>query len=155
MGRLHQLYQEFGQSPWLDNLKRGWITSGELKRWMERGVRGITSNPTIFAKAIEGSADYDDQFRKLVDERHTVEESYWELVKQDIEDALSTLRPLAEGSNGGDGFVSVEVAPTACPRHAGHRRGRPPVVAADRRAQPVRQDPGHRRRVAGDPPVPQ
>jgi transaldolase len=111
MGRLHQLYEEFGQSPWLDNLKRGWITSGELKRWMERGVRGITSNPTIFAKAIEGSADYDDQFRKLVDERHTVEESYWELVKQDIEDALSILRPIADGSKGGDGFVSVEVAP--------------------------------------------
>ncbi len=68
MGRLHELYQEFGQSPWLDNLKRGWITSGELKRWVERGVRGITSNPTIFAKAIAGSADYDDQFRKLVDD---------------------------------------------------------------------------------------
>jgi transaldolase len=111
MGRLQQLYEECGQSPWLDNLKRGWITSGELKHWTERGVRGITSNPTIFAKAIEGSADYDDQFRKLVKERHTVEESYWELVKQDIEDALSILRPIADGSNGGDGFVSVEVAP--------------------------------------------
>jgi len=111
MGRLHQLDEEFGQSPWLDNLKRGWITSGELKHWVERGVRGITSNPTIFAKAIEGSADYDDQFRELVKDRHTVEESYWELVKQDIEDALAILRPVSEGSNGGDGFVSVEVAP--------------------------------------------
>jgi transaldolase len=111
MGRLHQLYEDFGQSPWLDNLKRGWITSGELKRWTERGVRGITSNPTIFAKAIEGSADYDDQFRTLVKERNTVEDSYWELVKRDIEDALSILRPVADGSHGGDGFVSVEVAP--------------------------------------------
>jgi transaldolase len=111
MGRLHQLYEEHGQSPWLDNLKRGWITSGELKQWVERGVRGITSNPTIFAKAIEGAADYDDQFRELVNEKRTVEESYWELVKQDIEDALAILRPLADGSNGGDGFVSVEVAP--------------------------------------------
>jgi transaldolase len=111
MGRLQQLYGELGQSPWLDNLKRGWITSGELQRWVDRGVRGITSNPTIFAKAIEGSADYDDQFRELVKERHTVEESYWELVKQDIEDALAILRPLSDGTNGGDGFVSVEVAP--------------------------------------------
>jgi transaldolase len=111
MGRLQQLHEEFGQSPWLDNLKRGWITSGELQGWVDRGVRGITSNPTIFAKAIEGSADYDDQFRKLVKERRTVEDSYWELVKQDIEDALAVLRPLSEGSMGGDGFVSVEVAP--------------------------------------------
>jgi len=110
MGRLQQLYAEQGQSPWLDNLKRGWITSGELRRWVDRGVRGVTSNPTIFAKAIEGAADYDDQFRDLVKER-TVEESYWELVKQDIEDALATLRPLADETHGGDGFVSVEVAP--------------------------------------------
>jgi len=110
MGRLQQLYAEHGQSPWLDNLKRGWITSGELRRWVDRGVRGVTSNPTIFAKAIEGAADYDDQFRQLVKER-TVEESYWELVKQDIEDALAILRPLAEETHGGDGFVSVEVAP--------------------------------------------
>jgi transaldolase len=111
MGRLQQLYEEFGQSPWLDNLKRGWITSGELQRWVDRGVRGITSNPTIFAKAIEGSADYDDQFRKLVKEQHTVEESFWELVKRDIEDALAILQPLSDGTKGGDGFVSVEVAP--------------------------------------------
>jgi len=111
MGRLQQLYAEHGQSPWLDNLKRGWITSGELKRWTERGVRGITSNPTIFAKAIEGAADYDDQFRDLVNQSRSVEESYWELVSKDIEDALAILRPLSDGTKGGDGFVSVEVAP--------------------------------------------
>ncbi|HMQ25650.1 MAG TPA: transaldolase family protein, partial [Acidimicrobiales bacterium] len=50
--RLQRLYTEQDQSPWLDNLKRGWITSGELERWVERGVRGITSNPTIFQKAM-------------------------------------------------------------------------------------------------------
>ena len=111
MTRLQQLYEEFGQSPWLDNLKRGWITSGELQRWVDRGVRGITSNPTIFAKAIEGAHDYDDQFRQLAKQGRTVEDSYWELVKQDIEDALSVLRPIADQSEGGDGFVSVEVAP--------------------------------------------
>jgi transaldolase len=111
MGRLQQLCQEQGQSPWLDNLKRGWITSGELKHWVERGVRGITSNPTIFAKAIEGAADYDDQFRDLVRLNRTVEDSYWELVKTDIEDALAILRPVYDSSDGTDGFVSVEVAP--------------------------------------------
>ena len=111
MARLQQLYEEYGQSPWLDNLKREWIVSGELQRWVDRGVRGITSSPTIFAKAIEGSADYDDQFRKLVKQGLSVEDSYWELVKQDIEDALAILRPLSDGSKGGDGYVSVEVAP--------------------------------------------
>ena len=62
MTRLHDLYQQQGQSPWLDNLKRGWITSGELQRWVERGVRGITSNPTIFQKAMSTGSDYDAQF---------------------------------------------------------------------------------------------
>jgi transaldolase len=112
MGKLQELYDQQGQSPWLDNLKRGWITGGELKQWVERGVRGITSNPTIFAKAIAGAADYDSQFRELVTEGKSVDESYWELVKADIEDALAILRPTYDGSNGTDGFVSVEVAPS-------------------------------------------
>jgi transaldolase len=108
---LDDLYAKQGQSPWLDNLKRGWITNGELKKWVERGVRGITSNPTIFAKAISGAVDYDAQFSELVHEGKTVEQSYWELVKADIEDALAILRPTYDGSGGTDGFVSVEVAP--------------------------------------------
>jgi transaldolase len=111
MGKLQSLYAEFGQSPWLDNLKRGWLRSGELERWVERGVRGVTSNPTIFAKAIEGSADYDEQFGSLVHDGRSVEDSYWELVKADIEDALRVLRPVYDSADGGDGFVSVEVAP--------------------------------------------
>src|SRR5581483_9958240 len=89
MGNLRRLYDEFGQSPWLDNLKRGWITSGELARWIERGVRGITSNPTIFAKAIWGATDYDEQFCQLATQGRTVEDAYWEMVTRDIEDALA------------------------------------------------------------------
>ncbi|MEY2452882.1 MAG: transaldolase [Acidimicrobiaceae bacterium] len=112
MSKLHDLYEQQGQSPWLDNLKRGWITSGELKKWVERGVRGITSNPTIFAKAIAGAADYDAQFTELVHKGKSVDESYWELVKADIEDALAILRPTYDNSKGTDGFVSVEVAPS-------------------------------------------
>src|SRR3989442_9739421 len=111
MGKLNELYEKHGQSPWLDNLKRGWITSGELERWIDRGVRGITSNPTIFAKAIAGAADYDDQLGSLVNQGATVEQSYWELVKADIEDGLALLRPVFDGCDGTDGFVSVEVAP--------------------------------------------
>lgn len=111
MGRLHDLHAQHGQSPWLDNLKRGWITSGELERWVERGVRGLTSNPTIFQKAIADSPDYDAQFGELISGGATIEDSYWSLVTADIEDALRILRPVYDDSDGIDGRVSVEVAP--------------------------------------------
>ena len=65
MGRLHALHDEYGQSPWLDNLKRSWINDGELKRWVERGCRGITSNPAIFQKAMSVGSDYDEEMRSL------------------------------------------------------------------------------------------
>jgi transaldolase len=109
--RLHQLYDEQGQSPWLDNLRRGWITDGELQGWVDKGVRGITSNPTIFQKAIEGSPDYDEQFATVSAAGQGVEEAYWELVTKDVEDALRILRPVYDSSDGVDGFVSLEVAP--------------------------------------------
>ena len=93
MTRLQDLYYEQGQSPWLDNLRRGWITGGELARWVERGVRGITSNPTIFQKAIAGSDEYDDQFQDLARGGTSVDDSYWTMVTDDIEAALRILRP--------------------------------------------------------------
>jgi transaldolase len=109
--RLHQLFSEQGQSPWLDNLRRGWITGGELARWVERGVRGITSNPTIFQKAIEGSPDYDAQLTELAAGDGTIEDAYWQVVTQDVESALAILRPVHDESDGVDGYVSLEVAP--------------------------------------------
>jgi len=112
MGRLHDLHAEHGQSPWLDNLKRGWITSGELEQWVQGGVRGLTSNPTIFQKAIADSPDYDEQFGDLIGSGTSVEESYWALVGHDIEEALRILRPVHDESGGIDGRVSVEVAPS-------------------------------------------
>ena len=111
MTRLHELYDQCGQSPWLDNLRRDWITDGRLESMIGDGVRGITSNPTIFAKAIEGEDDYDEQFRSLVPSM-TVEEAYWELVVTDIRNALALLAPLHVSSGGSDGFVSLEVAPS-------------------------------------------
>ena len=111
MTRLQDLHEQGGQSPWLDNLKRGWITSGELQQWVDRGVRGITSNPTIFQKAIEGNADYDAQLRELVGAGEDVTASYWDLVTRDIRDALAILRPVHDASGGEDGYVSVEVSP--------------------------------------------
>ena len=112
MTRLQDLYLTQQQSPWLDNLKRGWITSGELAGWVERGVRGITSNPSIFQKAIEGNADYDAQLESLVQAGTSIDDTYWDLVTADIRDALAILRPVYDGSDGLDGFVSVEVAPS-------------------------------------------
>jgi transaldolase len=112
MTRLEQLFSEQGQSPWLDNLKRGYLTSGELQRFIDEGIRGITSNPTIFQKAIAGHAEYDDQFRSLMQHHESVDGAYWDLVIDDVEHALDLLRPLYDDSAGGDGFVSIEVSPT-------------------------------------------
>ncbi|HEX6569454.1 MAG TPA: transaldolase [Acidimicrobiales bacterium] len=111
MTKLHDLYDRQGQSPWLDNMRRGWITSGQLARWVERGVRGITSNPTIFQKSISGSDDYDAQFRELVAGGASIDDVYWALVTSDIEEGLRILRPVHDASDGVDGYVSVEVAP--------------------------------------------
>jgi transaldolase len=114
--KLQQLCKEHGQSPWLDNLKRGYITSGDLKRKVAKGIRGITSNPTIFAKAIEAGSDYDEQFQSLVSQKSSVEDAYWSMVVDDILHALDILQPVHEASGGEDGFVSIEVAP-ALARH--------------------------------------
>jgi len=111
MTRLQRLFHEQGQSPWLDNLKRGYLSSGELTRFIEEGIRGITSNPTIFQKAIVGQAEYDEQFRALMERKESVDDAYWDLVIDDVEHALALLRPTWVDSGGGDGFVSIEVAP--------------------------------------------
>ena len=145
MTTLERLYTEYGQSPWLDNLTRGYLRDGTLARMVADGIRGVTANPTIFAKAIVGSADYDEQFAALIAAGCSVEDAYWELVVDDIIAALAVLRPVFDASGGTDGFVSVEVAPELARDTAGHDRGRPCAARADRRAQPVREDPGDRR----------
>ena len=108
-----------GQSPWLDNLRRGWITGGELQRWIDRGVRGLTSNPSIFQKAISSGSDYDSQFGQLVAEGTDVTTAYWQLVVDDIRGALTLLRPVYDDTDGLDGYVSVEVAPDLARDSAG------------------------------------
>jgi len=111
VSKLEELYAQQRQSPWLDNLRRDWLQDGQLAEFVSKGVRGVTSNPTIFAKAIAGEDAYDDQFRSLVS-RVSVEEAYWELVIDDIVNALGLLKHLYEQSEGKDGFVSLEVAPS-------------------------------------------
>ena len=111
MTRLHDLYDQQGQSPWLDDLHREWLTSGHLRDRVDQGVRGVTSNPTILAKAIEATDVYDEQFRALM-RSMSVDEAYWEMVIEDIGRALDVLRPVHESSEGRDGFVSLEVSPS-------------------------------------------
>jgi len=119
MGNLHDLHESHDQSPWLDNLRRGWLRTGEIERWIERGVRGITSNPSIFQKAIESGEEYSDQLVELVGAGASVEAAYWELVMSDIVDALTLLEPVHTASGGEDGFVSVEVSPALARDTAG------------------------------------
>ncbi|MDQ1419720.1 MAG: transaldolase [Acidimicrobiaceae bacterium] len=116
--RLQQLFAQQGQSPWIDNLMRSYLTSGRLQTLVDEGIRGVTSNPTIFEKAIAGSADYDDEFRQLV-ARESVEDAYWDLVVADVTHACGVLRPLYDQSGGGDGYVSLEVAPSLARDTAG------------------------------------
>ncbi|HEX8860919.1 MAG TPA: transaldolase [Actinomycetes bacterium] len=111
MTKLRQLHQDFGQSPWLDTLNRPYLRDGTLARLMDDGIRGVTANPTIFAKAIEGSDAYDDQFGALVAAGRPTTDAYWDLVVEDVTDTLAVFRPMFDSSAGGDGFVSVEVAP--------------------------------------------
>ncbi len=111
MTTLHDLHQLQGQSPWLDNLRRDWLRDGTLAALVDQGIRGVTSNPTIFAKAISGQDTYDAQFRSLI-ATTPVEDAYWDLVVEDILGALEVLRPVYDASGGADGFVSVEVAPS-------------------------------------------
>ena len=111
MTKLHQLYETEGQSPWFDNLTRKHLTSGGLARLVADGIRGVTSNPTIFARAISGSTEYDEQFRELAASGATVDDLYWAMVIDDVCAALDVLRRVHDESQGGDGFVSVELAP--------------------------------------------
>ncbi len=111
MTKLSRLFHEHGQSPWLDNLTRPYLHDGTLSSLVVRGVRGVTANPTIIARAIEATDAYDEQFNSLIDAGQSVADAYWNLAVTDVGEALTILRPTFDASNGADGFVSIEVAP--------------------------------------------
>src|SRR4051794_15025162 len=107
-----QRLADFGQSVWLDNIRRGLITSGELQRMIdEDGVVGVTANPTIFEKAISGSADYDSAIAELVQQGKSPDDIYKMLLVEDITNASDVFRPVYDRTNGLDGYISIEVAP--------------------------------------------
>lgn len=101
-----------GQSFWLDNLSRPMITSGELQALIrEDGLRGITSNPSIFEKALANTADYDPEIRVLANQGRTAEQIFERLAIEDIREAAQILRPVFKATEGGDGYVSLELPP--------------------------------------------
>ncbi|HEX6348048.1 MAG TPA: bifunctional transaldolase/phosoglucose isomerase [Candidatus Dormibacteraeota bacterium] len=107
---IKQLSRE-GQSLWLDNIRRQLITSGELARLRDEGVTGVTSNPTIFEKAVSGSTDYNEALVRLVRHGKRPDEMLWDLMVEDIQAAADVFRPVYDKTKGADGFVSIEVSP--------------------------------------------
>src|SRR5947199_5991425 len=105
---LHQI----GQSLWLDNIRRQLITSGELARLRDEGISGVTSNPTIFEKAVSGSTDYDEAMVQLVRDKTRPADMLWNLMIEDVQAAADVFRPVYDRTRGKDGFVSIEVGPT-------------------------------------------
>jgi len=108
--KLDQL-AELGQGIWLDYIRRSFVESGELQAWIDRGLRGVTSNPSIFDKAIAGSADYDKDLEELAAEAKSIDQIYEALVLEDIANASDLLRPVYERTDGLDGYVSLEANP--------------------------------------------
>ncbi|MDY6950697.1 MAG: transaldolase [Thermodesulfobacteriota bacterium] len=102
---------ELGQSPWYDNIDRRLIQSGEFKKLLDEGVTGVTSNPSIFEKAINGSSVYDQTIEELVKKGYSPEEIYDLLTIQDIQVAADWLKETYDRTKGQDGYVSLEVLP--------------------------------------------
>jgi transaldolase len=102
---------KFGQSIWLDFIRRSFLTSGNLKALIDRGVKGVTSNPAIFEKAIAGSTDYDDDIKRLIQQDQSVHAIYESLAYKDIKMAADQLKSVYEATQARDGYVSLEVNP--------------------------------------------
>lgn len=114
--KLHTL-ADAGQSVWLDYVHRSLITSGGLRAYVDRGLRGVTSNPSLFKKAILQSAEYDEQIEQLAREGKSAQEIYEELVIEDARQAADVLRVVFDQTHGEDGYFSLEVNP-----HLAHDR---------------------------------
>lgn len=106
-----QRLDELGQSVWIDYISRKLLDTGRLQELIKQGVRGLTSNPTIFDKAISGSPDYDQSIKALKAGNPSVFEVYDEITIKDIQDAADLFRPVYEETEGLDGYVSLEIDP--------------------------------------------
>jgi transaldolase len=107
---LHRLHSEQDQSPWIDFIDRDLISSGRLKEMVDDGIRGLTSNPTIFAKAV-ATGQYDELIRREIQAGDDARQIYEEIAVADVGDAADVLRTVYDASDGADGFASIEVEP--------------------------------------------
>src|SRR5438034_6997187 len=114
-----QALLDLGQSVWLDYLRRGMLQSGELQRMIDDGLRGMTSNPTIFEHAIGGSTDYDAALSRVAASSRTERDIFDLLAVDDVRTAADLFRSVYDASQGADGFVSLEVSPTLARDTAG------------------------------------
>src|SRR5436190_7990608 len=114
-----QALLDLGQSVWLDYLRRGMLSSGELQRLIDDALRGMTSNPTIFEHAIGGSTDYDEALSRVAASTRTDREVFDLLAVEDVRSAAGAFRPVYDASQGADGFISLEVSPTLARDTAG------------------------------------
>jgi transaldolase / glucose-6-phosphate isomerase len=109
---LRRLYAEQGQAPWLDNISRGLISSGALRNMIDDdGIVGVTSNPTIFEKAISSGADYDEQMKAVFGRGQDAQRVFFELMLKDIQDAADVFRDVYDRTKHLDGYISIEVTP--------------------------------------------
>ncbi len=122
MGSAIPLLAEFGQSAWYDNLTRAIATGGLQKLIDVHDIRGVTSNPTIFEKAMAEGVDYDAQLLEVTAAGASTETAYWDLVTRDIENAADVLRPIYDRLDAADGYVSIEVSPDLAHDAAGTAR---------------------------------
>jgi transaldolase len=111
MANLHILHDSFQQSPWLDNISRHFLEDGTVAKLIQDGVRGVTSNPTIFEKALADSTAYDAAIHESQLNKASAQLLYWQLAVDDIQRTADLLRPTFDESGGQDGFVSLEVSP--------------------------------------------
>ena len=110
--KLHELSAK-GQSVWIDSISREWLQNGFLEKLIrEDAVVGVTSNPTIFQKALSGGTWYDEQLKEVLADEQEPKEIFYRLAVQDIQDACDVLRPIWDSGGGKDGYVSMEVDPT-------------------------------------------
>jgi transaldolase len=128
---LHQRL-EHGQSPWIDNITRHMLQSGGLQLLIDSGIVGLTSNPTIFQKAIGAGAEYEEPLRGLVKAGKGIDAIYNDLVLEDIRNAAGILRQVYDRTNGADGFVSIEVSPRRSSASRASRPRPPPLSRSSR-----------------------
>ena len=140
-----QELHELGQSLWVDNITRGMLSDGTLRRYVhELAVTGLTSNPTIFEKAIDGTVFYDEAIHRKTREGRAGEELFFELALEDLTQASDLFRPVHDRTRGVDGWVSLEVSPLLAD-DAAATVDAAIALCASCAAEPLHQDSRYRR----------